>query len=215
MSACKWMLLHLDKWPWLLNIVYKARMLQICYMSCALCNVYAWILNKVSVAFWLSSGFYSATEVFSTPLPGIMIIVLLKSAFLFFSLTRGRPIPVTTFFVFSKPLFSHFAAQIVIRKFSALLQQRCLSLSKGFQLQHQTAKICYCYSQPFHSSFVALLEVILQRCSSAACFVRVHVKIAEKNVINETNMSIFCNSLMFRPQLRQFGWYLCQHHYRS
>ena len=35
-----------------------------------------------------------------------MIIVLLKSAFLFFVLTSGRPLPVTTFFVFSKPLCS-------------------------------------------------------------------------------------------------------------
>ena len=90
----------------------------------------------------------------------------------FFVLTSGRPLPVTTFFVFSKPLCSHFAAQIVIREFSAPLQQRCLSLSKGFPLQRETAKICYCCSQPFCSSFVALLEVILQRCSSAARFLR-------------------------------------------
>ena len=90
----------------------------------------------------------------------------------FFVLTSGRPLPVTTFFVFSKPLCSHFAAQIVIREFSAPLQKRCLSLSKGFPLQRETAKICYCCSQPFYSSFVVLLEVILQRCSSAARFVR-------------------------------------------
>ena len=96
----------------------------------------------------------------------------MKSAFLFFVLTSGRPLLVTTFFVFSKQLCSHFAAQIKIREFSALLQQRCLSLSKGFPLQRETAKICYCCSQPFYSSFVALLEVILQRCSNAARFVR-------------------------------------------
>ena len=53
----------------------------------------------------------------------------------------------------------------IIQEFSALLQQRCLSLSKGFPLQRETAKICYCCSQPFYSSFVVLLEVILQRCS--------------------------------------------------
>ena len=39
-------------------------------------------------------------------------------------------------------------------------------LSEGFK-----SKICYCCSQPFYSSFVALLEAILQRCNSAACFV--------------------------------------------
>ena len=68
-----------------------------------------------------------------------MIIVLLEPAFLFFVLTSGRPLPVTTFFVFSKPLCSHFAAQIVIREFSAPLQKRCLSLSKGFPLQPKFA----------------------------------------------------------------------------
>ena len=113
----------------------------------------------MSVAFWLFSGFYSASKAFSTPLPCIMIIVLLKSAFLFFVLTSGRPLPVTTFFVFSKPLCSHFAAQIVIPEFSAPLQKRCLSLSKGFPLQRETAKICYCCSQPFYSSFF-----LQQRC---------------------------------------------------
>ena len=101
-------------------------------------------------------------------------ILLLKSAFLFFVLTNEwyLPLRVTMFFVFSKPLCSHFAAQIVIREFSAPLQKRCLSLSKGFPLQRETAKICYCCSQPLYSSFEALLEVILQRCSSAARFVR-------------------------------------------
>ena len=31
--------------------------------------------NKVSVAIWLSSGFYSANKALSTPLPCVMIIV--------------------------------------------------------------------------------------------------------------------------------------------
>ena len=39
-------------------------------------------------------------------------------------------------------------------------------LSEGFKY-----KICYCCSQPFYSSFAALLEAILQRCNSAACLV--------------------------------------------
>ena len=106
----------------------------------------------------------------STPLPCIVIIVLLEPTFLFFVLTSGRPLPVTTFFVFSKPLCSHFAAQIVIREFSAPLQKRCLSLSKGFPLQPKFAAAA---AQRFYCSFVVLLEAILQRCSSAARFVRV------------------------------------------
>ena len=104
----------------------------------------------------------------STPLPCIMIIVLLEPAFLFFVLTSGRPLPVTTFFVFSKPLCSHFAAQIVIREFSAPLQKGCLSLSMGFPLTADATAA----AQHFYSSFVALPEAILQRYSSAARFVR-------------------------------------------
>ena len=84
----------------------------------------------------------------------------------FFVLTSGRPLPVTTFFVFSKPLCSHFAAQIVIREFSAPLQKRCLSLSKGFPLQPKFAAAA---AQRFYSSFAAPLEAILaalqQHCS--------------------------------------------------
>ena len=110
-----------------------------------------------------------------------MIIVLLEPAFLFFVLTSGRPLPVTTFFVFSKPLCSHFAAQIVIREFSAPLQKRCLSLSKGFPLQPKFAAAA---AQRFYSSFVALLEAILQRCSSAARFVQVMLRTTVLNIVN-------------------------------
>ena len=103
-----------------------------------------------------------------------MIIVLLEPAFLFFVLTSGRPLPVTTFFVFSKPLCSHFAVQIVIREFSASLQKRCLSLSKGFPLQPKFATAA---AQRFYSTFVALLEAILQRCSGAARFVQESINV--------------------------------------
>ena len=102
-----------------------------------------------------------------------MIIVLLEPAFLFFVLTSGRPFNTDNniiFFVFSKPLCSYSAAQIVIREFSAPLQKCCLSLSKGFPLQPKFATAAV---QCFYSSFVALLEAILLRCSSAARFVQV------------------------------------------
>ena len=57
-----------------------------------------------------------------------MIIVLLKSAILFFFvLTSGRPLPVTTFYLFEATV-QPLPSQIVIREFSAPLQQRCLSL---------------------------------------------------------------------------------------
>ena len=103
-----------------------------------------------------------------------MIIVLLEPAFLFFVLTSGRPLPVTTFFVFSKLLCSYFAVQIVIREFSASLQKRCLLLSKGFPLQ---PKIATAAAQRFYSTFVALLEAILQRCSGVARFVRESINV--------------------------------------
>ena len=93
-----------------------------------------------------------------------MIIVLLERAFLFFVLMSDRPLPVTTFFVFSKPLCSADRDS----EFSALLRKRCLSLSKGFPLQPKFATAA---AQRFYSSFVALLEAILQCCSSPACFV--------------------------------------------
>ena len=51
------------------------------YVTC-FCNVYAWII-KYLLHFDFSSGFYSATKALSTPLPCIMIIVLLEPAFLF------------------------------------------------------------------------------------------------------------------------------------
>ena len=65
----------------------------------------------------------------------------------------------------------------MIREFSAPLQKRCLSLSKGFPLQPKFATAA---AQRFYSSFVALLQAILQRCSSAARFVRVASFISRK-----------------------------------
>ena len=112
------------------------------YVTCFR-NVYAWILIKHKLHFDFLVVFYSATKTLSTPLPCMMIIVLLEPAFLFFVLTSGRPLPVTTFFVFSKPLCSHFEAQIVIREFSAPLQKHCLSLSKGFPLQPKFAAAAF------------------------------------------------------------------------
>ena len=53
------------------------------------------------------------------------------------------------------------------------LLNRCLSLSNGFIALPRTAKICDCCSQPLCSYSAALLEAILQRCNSAARFVRV------------------------------------------
>ena len=149
------MFLHLDEWPWLLNI-YKARLLQICYLY--------QLHFDFLVPFTLLLIMYSATMYHDYCTIEIWISF-------FFMLMSGRPLSVTTFFVFSRPLCSHFAVQIVIWEFSAPRQQHCLSLSQGFPLQRQTAKICYCCSQPLHSWFVELLEVILQRCSSAGCFV--------------------------------------------
>ena len=129
--------------------------------------MYAWILIKYQLHFDFLVVL-TPPKVLSTPLPCFMIIVLLKSAFLFFCTNEWWAITSNNILSFSKPL----AVQIEIREFSAPLQPRCLSLSKGFPLLRETAKICYCCSQPFYSSFIALVEVILKRRSSAACFVR-------------------------------------------
>ena len=130
-------------------------------------NVYAWILIKYQLHFDFLVVF-TPPKALSTSLPCFVVIVLLKSA-----LTSGRTLPGTTFFVL---------------KFEATLQPLCSAdrdseifctaatalfiAVKGLSLQRKTAIFCYCCSQPFCSSFVALLEVILQRCSSAARFVR-------------------------------------------
>ena len=140
------------------------------YVTC-FCNVYAWILIKSQLHF----DFLVVFTLLLRPCQlfyhvSWLLYIYWSLYFLFFVLTSGRPLPVTTFFVFSKPLCSHFAAQIVIREFPAPLQKRCLSLSKGFPLQPKFAAAA---AQRFYCSFVVLLEAILQRCSSAARFVRV------------------------------------------
>ena len=162
------MFLHSDEWLWLLNI-YKARLLQICYMSHAFCNVYVWII-KYQLHFDFLVVFTPLLRPCQLLYHVSWLLYYWSLHFFFFVLTSGRPLPVTTFFVFLKPLCSHFAAQIVIRKFSAPLQKCCLSLSKGFPLQPKFATAA---AQHFYSSFVALLEAILQRCSSAARFVQI------------------------------------------
>ena len=136
------------------------------------CNVYAWILIKYQLHFDFLVVFTLLVRPCQLLYHVSWLLYYWSLHFFFFVLTSGRPLRVITSFVFSKPLCGHFAAQIVIPEFSAPLQKCCLSLSKGFPLQRETAKICYCCSQPFYSSFVALLEVILQRCSSATRFVR-------------------------------------------
>ena len=89
-------------------------------------------------------------------------------AFLFFVITSGRPLLVTTFFVFSKPLLD-------LGIFCTAATALFIAVKGHSTAERQTAKICYCCSQPLYiySSFVALLEVILLRCGSAAHFVRV------------------------------------------
>ena len=69
------MFLHSDEWLWLLNI-YKARLLQICSVTC-FCNVYAWILVKKKLHFdFLVVFTLLLYKALSTNLPCIMIILL-------------------------------------------------------------------------------------------------------------------------------------------
>ena len=112
------------------------------------CNVYSWVLIKYQLHFDFLVFFNPQLRPYQLLYHVSWLLYYWSLHFVFFVLTSGRPLPVTTFFVFSKPLCSHFA---VIREFCAPLQQRCLSLSKGFPLQCETAKICYCCSQPFYS----------------------------------------------------------------
>jgi len=98
------------------------------YVTC-FCNVYAWILIKYQLHF----DFLVVFTLLLRPcqllyhVSWLLYCCILHS--FFFVLTSGRrPLPVTTFFVFSKPLCSHFAAQIVIREFSAAQNSQNLLL---------------------------------------------------------------------------------------
>ena len=73
---------------------------------------------------------------------------------------------VNTFLAYLKPIYSPSSG------LSAPLSNRCLKLLNGCSWQCLAAKICDCCSQPLYSDFAALLEAVLQRCNSAAHFVR-------------------------------------------
>ena len=80
---------------------------------------------------------------------------IMEPVFLFFVLTSGGPLPVTTFFDFSKPLCS---ADHDSRIFCTTETALFIAVKRP----STAAKICDCCSQRFYSSFVALLEAILQ-----------------------------------------------------
>ena len=153
------MFLHWNEWPWFLNI-YKARLLQICFnIVMYFCNVYARILIKYQLHF----DFLVVFTLLVRPCQLLYHVSWLlynywSLHFFFFVLTSGRPLQVITFFVFSKPLCSHFAAPIVIPEFSAPLQKRCLSLSKGFPLQPALLQL-------FCSASWSYSAALQQRCS--------------------------------------------------
>ena len=96
------MFLHLDEWPWLLNI-YKARLLQICYVTC-FCNVYEWIKSISCIYF----DFLVVFTPFLRPCQLLYHVSWLlyywSLQFFFLALTRGRPLPVTTFCLFEATL---------------------------------------------------------------------------------------------------------------
>ena len=115
---------------------------------------------------------FTRIKALSTPLPFILIIALLEPAFLFFVLTSGRALPVKITCLFEATLQPLCSADHDSGIFCTAATALFIAV-KGLSLQRETAIFCYCCSQPFCSSFVALLEAILQRCSSAARFVRV------------------------------------------
>ena len=93
---------------------------------------------------------------------------IVELVFLCFVLTSGGPLPVTTFFDFSKPLCSADRDSGIFcpTETAPFIAVKRLSTA---------AKICDCCSQHFYSSFVALLEAILQQCSSTAQFVQAYL----------------------------------------
>ena len=74
-------------------------------------------------------------------------------------LMSGRPLPVTTFFVFSKPFCSTYRDLGIFCTAATAL----FIAVKALSLQRETVKICYCCSQLFCSTSWS---------HSAACFVQ-------------------------------------------
>ena len=135
------------------------------------CNVYAWILIKYKLHFDFLVVFTLLLRPCQLLYHVSWLLYYWSLHFFFFVLTNGRPLPVTTFFLFSKPLCSHFAAQIVIREFSSPLQKRCFIAVKGLST---AAKICgYCspaFLQLFCSASWSHSAALQQRCSFHGLF---------------------------------------------
>ena len=93
---------------------------------------------------------------------------IIEPVFLFFVLTSGGPLPVTTFFDFSKPLCS-------ADRDSGIFCTTETALFIAVKRLSTAAKNLRLLQPAFYSSFVALLEAILQRCSSTAHFVQAYL----------------------------------------
>ena len=73
------------------------------YVTC-FCNVYAWILIKYKLHFDFLVVFTLLLRPCQLLYHVSWLLYYWSLHFFFFVLTSGRPLPVTTFFVFSKPL---------------------------------------------------------------------------------------------------------------
>ena len=102
----------LDEWPWLLNIHTSETVADLLYVTC-FCNVYAWILIKYQLHFDFLVVFTPLLRPCQLHYHVSWLLYCCSLHSFFFVLRSGRrPLPVTTFFVFSKPLCSHFAATL-------------------------------------------------------------------------------------------------------
>ena len=127
------------------------------------CNVYAWILIKSQLHFDFLVVFTLLLRPCQLFYHVSWLLYLYWSLyFLFFVLTSGRPLPVTTFFVFLKPLCSHLTAQIVIQEFSNSAVYRCqraFHWSQNLQLLQPALLQLFCSASWSHSA------ALQQHCS--------------------------------------------------
>ena len=146
--------------PWLLNILFTKRdcCRFVIYVTCFY-NLYALILIKYQLHFDFLVVF---TLLLRPCQPLYHVSWLLKSAFFF--CTNEWPLPVTTFFVFSKPFWSADRDSGIFCTAATTLFIAVKGLSTATLNSQNLLPL---QPQPFYSSFVALLEVILllQRCS--------------------------------------------------
>ena len=141
------------------------------------CNVYAWILIKYQLHF-------DFLVVFTLLVRPCQLLYYVSWLLYYWSLHFFFFCTNEWWAITGNNVLCLFEATLQRRSWSRDFLRRCKSTiyrcQRAFHCSAKQPKFCYCCSQPFYSSFVALLEVILQRCSfRTGCIVSVKVLLGQ------------------------------------